>query len=53
MAYNMEDLRITQNCIDDKWVIARPVRYMPILWLLRDLWLVITGKADVVRFYKQ
>lgn len=53
MAYLIDDLLNAKKQIDGKWVIARPIVYRPIQWLLKDLWLVIRGKVDVVKFYKQ
>jgi hypothetical protein len=38
--------------IDGKWVVARPIP-APFIQRLKDAWLVLIGKADAVKFYKQ
>ena len=42
-----------QCCINGKWVKARPVNYKFFRTRLRDAWLVLTGKVDAIKFYKQ
>jgi hypothetical protein len=39
----------TQTEVDGRWVAARPERG-PFLWRIRSAWLVLTGKADAVRW---
>lgn len=38
------------TCINGKWVPARPIGYCPWPMKLRAVWLVLTGKADLVRW---
>lgn len=52
MAYFIDDYKDTQTEVDGKWVVARTVRG-PLLWRLRDAWLVLIGKCDAVRFHGQ
>jgi hypothetical protein len=46
----------TQTEIDGKWVACRPKR-LPVIdsffTRLDDVWLVLTGKADAITWYKQ
>jgi len=39
--------------IDGKWVLARPVGDTGLLWRFKCAWLVFTGKADALKWYKQ
>jgi hypothetical protein len=41
--------------IDGKWVITRPLIYTKeSLWYrLKECWMVLMGKCDVVKFYEQ
>lgn len=42
------------TCIDGKWTPARPIgRYTKLRHRLSCAWMVFTGKADVVKWYKQ
>lgn len=43
------------TCVDGKWVIARPINYQfdSIIERIRDAWLVLTGKAEALIYYKQ
>jgi len=47
------DTLITKTCIDDKWVIARPVKDSRLLERMKDAFQVLLGKADAVKYYKQ
>lgn len=47
-----DDLKDSTTCIDDKWVIARPLRGT-FLNTVRDAIEVLKGKGDAVKFYKQ
>ena len=47
-----DDLKDTTTCIDNKWVIARPLK-SNLRSRLKDSIKVFTGKADAVSFYKQ
>lgn len=52
MAYLIDSYTNQRKEIDSKWVISRPLSG-PFITRLKDAWLVICGKADAVRFYKQ
>lgn len=47
------DTLTAKICIDDKWVIARPVQDRRLLERLKDAVQVLLGKADAVKYYKQ
>ncbi|MDJ0702801.1 MAG: hypothetical protein QNJ46_05925 [Leptolyngbyaceae cyanobacterium MO_188.B28] len=55
MIYDADNLSSASTCIDGRWVVARPVshKHESFLERLRDAWLVLTRKADGVKFYKQ
>lgn len=42
-----------KTCIDGVWCVARPINYKTLKIRIRNAWLVLTGKADAVEFYKQ
>jgi len=53
---NVDSLTDTRICIDDKWVVARPMHMSGFDGLIRrvkDAYMVIVGKADAIKFYKQ
>lgn len=52
MAYLIDSYKEAKTEIDGKWWIARPLSG-PFITRLKDVWLVLIGKADAVRFYKQ
>lgn len=56
MAYFIDDYFQTKTKKKVKgkwvWVVSRPLP-KPFLDRLRDIWLIIIGKADAVKFYKQ
>jgi hypothetical protein len=47
-----DDLKNNTTCIDNKWVIARPL-CGGFRSRVKDAIKVFTGKADAVSFYKQ
>ncbi len=52
----IDSLLSTRTCIDDKWVIARPMSMSGLGGLIqriKDAWKVVTGEADAIKFYKQ
>jgi hypothetical protein len=49
---NADKMNETQVCIDDNWVIARPVKGT-LRERIKDSFTVLVGKADAVKFYKQ
>lgn len=49
---DIETLINDKKLIDNKWVIARPERYIFISRII-DCIQILCGKADVVTFYKQ
>jgi hypothetical protein len=53
--YKIDNLLGETKCIDNKWVILRPInyRYRSIIQRLYDAWLVFTGKCEAIEFYKQ
>ena len=58
--YSIEHFRIdigssTFACIDNCWVVARPINYTTrTLWeRLAQAYAVFTGKAEAITFYKQ
>jgi len=50
--YSVEEIMKYANndltCIDGKWVPARPLGYYSLKWRLKCMWMVFTGKADVI-----
>ena len=48
----IDELTNDKICIDNKWVIARPIK-KPFVRRLIDAIRILTGKADAVVFYKQ
>lgn len=59
MLFRVEELSNypTHALIDDKWVAARPynhkLAFTGLFTRLKHCWLVLTGKADIVVWYKQ
>lgn len=59
MLFKVEELQKYPSyaLIDTKWVAARPVNheypYTGLFTRLKHCWMVLTGKADVVIWYKQ
>jgi hypothetical protein len=47
------DSLTVKTCIDDKWVIVRPVQDSRLFERFRDAIQVLLGKADAVKYYKQ
>ena len=52
MAYLIDGYFQTKTEIEGKWVIARPL-LGSFISRLKDAWLVLTGKADAVKFHEQ
>lgn len=53
MAYLIDDCYMrTKVEINGRWYVSRPL-LPPFVVRLKDAWLVLTGKADAVTFYKQ
>ncbi len=50
---NADTLNNTTAEIDGKWVVARPVPHTSIRYRIVDAFLVLIGKCDAVKFYKQ
>jgi len=51
-----DNLTETSLAIDGKWVVARPLPFFGIYGMImrvKDAYVVLTGKADAVKFYKQ
>ena len=49
---NADDLAANQAEVDGRWVVSRPVRSC--FWRrLKDAWLVLLGRVDAVRFWRQ
>jgi hypothetical protein len=48
-----EIMTYPQTCIDGMWVKARPINYKWLRRRIKSAWMVLTGKADAVIFYKQ
>lgn len=44
-----------QTCIDGEWVLARPCNheYEGVFTRVKHAWLVLTGRCDAVKWYKQ
>jgi len=53
--YGAESVRKSEVLvfIDNKWVLARPLGDTGLVWRLKCAWLVFTGRADALRWYKQ
>lgn len=50
MIYNVQSIveHSVQTQINGKWVAARPINLRSIKQRLREVWLVLTGKGDVI-----
>ncbi len=51
--YQIDDLLKNVTQIDGKWVISRPISCRPLKQILKDVWAVLVGKAEAIKFYKQ
>ena len=54
--YLADDLAKWTNSVEIKphgWFMARPMRYFSFINRLKMCWLVLTDKADLVRWFKQ
>lgn len=56
MIYGIDEIdgmKNAQKNINEKWVPARPVNIRTIRMIIKEVILIITGKADCLVWYKQ